>query len=801
MHSSLFIAAIMRRCLFIFFVVFSAVTCGADLVSYEVTGDSLRLQRADNVTVTVKPLTSQSLEVIYEKSGEPLMPSLAINPHLMRAETPFSLTIKSPQTLTFSQGSIKLQVDRSPLRLSFIYADGTKVSEAAGGFFYNTFRGIQFALAPDEKIMGGGERVLGMNRRGHRMPLYNKAAYGYSDEPVDQMYFGLPAIMSSSRYAIMLDSPASGYLDIGHTQPDKLQFEIAGGRLAYIVSMAASLPELVKQITTVTGKQPLPPRWALGNFASRFGYRTEQETRDVVDKFNQDDIPLDAVVLDLYWFGNTIQGHMGNLNWDTNAFPDPVAMIRDFKQQDIHTVVITEPFILSGSSEYSSARDAGILAKNINGKPHLFDFYFGNTGLVDIFSPKAQQWFWQYYERLLNQGIDGWWGDLGEPEVHPGTLLHNWQEHTWSADEVHNGYGHKWAEMVYTNTLNARPEQRPFLLMRSGFLGSQRYGMMPWTGDVSRTWGGLNAQIELSLQMSLFGLAYTHSDLGGFAGGDKFDAQLYTRWLQAGTFFPVFRPHAHEGIAPEPVFHDEHTKAIARRFIKLRYAMLPYNYSLSIENSLTGMPLMRPMSFTEPARYFDNASQFMWGDALLVRPIAEPDVKQVDVTLPDGIWFDFFDDTRLTGGRVIQAATTPETLPVYVKAGAFMPMQSGLSRTADYQADTMTMHYWADGSVGQSGYTWYEDDGKAADSLQQGKLLRVDFSAVQSAKSLELSVTPEGHYPDMPGTRTITWHIHGLQSAPPVSTQKNWEWNETNRLLSITTTVSNTQPTAFSITL
>lgn len=164
MHSFLFTAGIVRRCLFIFIVVFSAVTYGADLVSYEVTDDGLRLQRNDNVTVTIKPLTSHGLEVVYEKSGEPLMPSLAISPHLVRAQASFTLTSKTSQALTFSQGNIKVQVNRSPLRLSFTHVDGTTVSEAAGGFFYNTFRGIQFALAADEKIMGGGERVLGMDR-------------------------------------------------------------------------------------------------------------------------------------------------------------------------------------------------------------------------------------------------------------------------------------------------------------------------------------------------------------------------------------------------------------------------------------------------------------------------------------------------------------------------------------------------------------------------------------------------------------------------------------------------------------
>jgi len=150
-------------------------------------------------------------------------------------------------------------------------------------------------------------------------------------------------------------------------------------------------------------------------------------------------------------------------------------------------------------------------------------------------------------------------------------------------------------KMVFDNQLKMSPDQRPFILMRSGFAGSQRYGMIPWTGDVSRSWGGLKPQVELSLQMSLLGMAYTHSDLGGFAGGEQFDQEMYIRWLQYGVFQPIYRPHAQDNIAPEVVFHDKRTQDILRKYIKLRYNLLPYNYTLAYQNSTTGMPLMRPL--------------------------------------------------------------------------------------------------------------------------------------------------------------------------------------------------------------
>ena len=239
------------------------------------------------------------------------------------------------------------------------------------------------------------------------------AAYGYTTEDKDQMYYGLPAVLSSDRYVIVFDNSANGWLDIGGSEPDVLEFQAVAGRTAYVVVAGDSYPELIANYTDVTGRQPLPPRWAFGNFASRFGYRTEKETRDVVRRFRREEIPLDAVILDLYWFGPEVQGYMGDLDWDREAFPDPEGMISDFAQDGVRTITITEPFVLSTSSNWQDAVDNGALARSVTGEPRRFDFFFGNTGLVDVFDEDARQWFWQFYERLFEQGIAGTWGDLG----------------------------------------------------------------------------------------------------------------------------------------------------------------------------------------------------------------------------------------------------------------------------------------------------------------------------------------------------------------------------------------------------
>ncbi|APE03587.1 glycosyl hydrolase [Alteromonas mediterranea] len=741
---------------------------------FSLQGNTLYID-TDTNDFTLTALGNKSFQVTYvtDNSGKPYenLPSMAL-PELVAANELTVDVFDTPNTITLTYDNASASIDKQSHAISYSL-NGEVVTKERDGLSINSHGvSLSFALSDDEKLYGGGERVLGMDRRGNAMPLYNKAHYGYTTSS-NQMYFGLSAVMSSKHYSVLFDNTASGELDMGSRTPDELLFSAKGGRASYIMVLGESLSDTVKSTVAITGKQPLPPRWLLGNFASRFGYKSQDEVMNVVDAFNKQDIPVDAVVLDLYWFGKDIKGHMGNLSWDTATFPEPEKMISELREQDVKTVLITEPFILTTSKQWDSAVENNALAQNDQGTPYTFDFYFGNTGLVDVFSETGQDWFWQYYEKLAAQGVAGWWGDLGEPEVHPDDIQHAWSEaghgnQTVSGTEVHNGYGHQWAKTVYNNLTELQSDTRPFVLMRSGFLGSQRYGMVPWTGDVSRSWGGLKPQVELALQMSVFGLAYTHSDLGGFAGGDTFDAELYTRWLQFGTFSPVFRPHAQDNIAPEPVFHDDPVKSIAREFIQLRYDMLPYNYSLAFENALFGTPLMRPLAMVfNENKWFESAKSYMWGDALLVSPVTQPNQQTWAVELPPGIWFDFFSSAKYQGGKTVDYPLTQDNFPVWVKAGSFMPMSEGLSRTEHFDARELEIHYWHDHSVTSSSYTYYEDDGKSPNSVEKGLYTTLQLNAsVDESADLTLTLDSQGSYIGMPQQRNITYVVHGLTERP-----------------------------------
>jgi alpha-glucosidase (family GH31 glycosyl hydrolase) len=695
--------------------------------------------------------------------------------------------------ISIKSKGINVRITKAPFSLAYFYNDKLLISELRGFVPTDTLQRLNFAIDQDEILYGGGARVLGMDRRGNRLKMYNRAHYGYETHS-ELMNFTLPLFISSKQYAVLFDNASLGYLDLDSKAMNEVTYETIGGTPNYYVIAGKDWYHLVKQYTLLTGRQPLPPRWAFGNFSSRFGYHSQAETEATVKKFLKDGIPLDAVIIDIYWFGKEIQGAMGNLDWYRDSFPNPERMMKRFEKMGVKTILVTEPFILTTSDRWKEAVDKKVLGTDSLGNPYTYDFYFGNTGLIDIYKPEARAWFWNIYKDLTKQGVGGWWGDLGEPEVHPADLQHV----IGSADEVHNSYGHEWAKVIYEGYRKDFPDQRPFILMRAGYAGSQRYGMIPWTGDVSRSWGGLVPQPELSLQMGMQGLAYMHSDLGGFAGGDTIDNELYTRWLQYGVFQPIFRPHAQEHIPAEPVFHNEVTKARAKKSIELRYKLLPYIYNLAFENRVSGKPLMIPLFFNEPDNpsllTYDSA--YMWGDAFLVSPVKSPGLKNQHFYLPKGTtWTDFYTGEIHNGGVSITMPLTIDHIPVLVKGGSFIPMSQKATNTASYSLRSFDLHYFADTLVPKSQYSLYNDDGETPDAYLKGKYEMMEFKAVESADSLviELQLTKSLHTFNKTGS-DVNLIIHNLNHKPSglningaEAASSNWFWNEEDHTIHIKT--------------
>ena len=694
----------------------------------------------------------------------------------------YSVTETSDSLYIKTEG-IEVHIGKKPFEMQFFYNGKLLLSDVEGFERKKKMLTTELSISEDEILFGGGARVLGMNRRGNNLQLYNCAHYGYETHS-ELMNYTIPMFISSKKYAVLFDNASIGWLDLDSEGENEVEYETVSGTINYYVIADDDWYGLTEAYTSLTGRQPMPPRWAFGNFSSRFGYHSQEEVLNTIEKFNEDEIPVDAAIIDIYWFGKGIFDEMGNLEWYRDSFPEPKRMISKLENQGVKTILVTEPFILTTSNRWEEAVENDVLATDKKGNPYTYDFYFGNTGLIDIFDPLARDWFWNIYKEFTMQGIGGWWGDLGEPEVHPSDLQHI----NGSADEVHNAYGHEWGKMIYKGYQKDFPEQRPFILMRAGFAGSQRYGMIPWTGDVNRTWGGLYSQPEISLQMGMQGLAYMHSDLGGFAGGDTIDNELYIRWLQYGVFQPIYRPHAQEHIPAEPVFQIDSTKAHAKAAIVLRYKLLPYIYNMAHENHVSGKPLMIPLfyEFPDNKHLLTYDSAYLWGDAFLVAPIKQPGVNEMQVYLPEGkSWTHFNSNQIFQGGRYVTVPVTIDHIPVFVKSGSFIPMSTTTGNTSKYNIDVLEMHYYVD--KGEHAYSMYHDDGVTPDAEEKGLSTTISFKAGISGDVLKLTSGS-----DKESNSLIQWFIHNVTDEPVAITDGSgkpmeFSWDSDKNLIKIDT--------------
>ena len=730
---------------------------------------------------------SYSTEVI-ETTFVPNDEELDLNSHAVIKKPNFSnfdVTERAKDVLIKTNG-IEIVITKSPFEISYYYKDKFIISEKAGYVKNDGLETIQFNLTKDEVLYGGGARSLGMNRRGNKLQLYNRAHYGYETRS-ELMNYTMPIVLSSKQYMLHFDNAPIGFLDLDSNGDNTLRYETISGRKTYQVIVGESWYNIIDNYTDLTGKQPMLPRWALGNFSSRFGYHSQEEVEMTIAKFKEEEIPVDAIILDLYWFGKELKGTMGNLEVFRDSFPDFEGMIKRLNGKGVKTITITEPFILTTSKKWDEAVEKDILAKDSIGNPARYDFYFGNTGIVDIYKPEGEQWFWNIYKDLANKGVAGIWGDLGEPEVHPSWVQH----HTGSADEVHNIYGHDWARLIYEGYKRDFPDTRPFILMRAGYSGSQRYGMIPWSGDVNRTWGGLQSQPEIALQMGMQGLAYMHSDLGGFAGANL-DDELYVRWLQYGVFNPIFRPHAQEDVPSEPVFRSEKAKTLAKEAIELRYKLIPYNYNLVYENNQFGKPLMRPLFFEEPnnIELFNYSNTYLWGNDILVSPVLEAGKTEQEVYFPkNNVWFDFYTDEKIEGGQTKTVQLKENSIPTYVRAGAFIPMAKPMQSTNDYDNNTLELQYYFDRSAPNNQRKIYNDDGKGILNINHRVYEVLEFKSEYKGMNLQFEFY-EGKDPKFKmSDKVIELIIHNIQKEPKYikvdGIKVAINWNSKTRTLNI----------------
>jgi alpha-glucosidase (family GH31 glycosyl hydrolase) len=726
----------------------ATVVAGADTLDF-------RFYASDAVRVDFLPFGARRSDTSYALVREP------------SSEVAFHAT-DGEDTLRVWTSDLEIIVTKHPVRISYLDAEGRELlaEPAAGGFTASGgLRRATFVLPPDLHFYGTGQRGIGIDLRGESFGTYNAATYGYSG-PLETMSINIPFMATSSGYALYFESPLPATMDLGEADPQRFSYEISGGELAYFFMIGADVPGQIERYTWLTGRQPLPPKWALGYLQSKFGYRNRSEAEWVVHTLRSKGIPADALMLDLYWFQQ-----MGDLAWNPSTFPDPEGMIGEFLDQGIKTIVITEPYFTRYCVNYPFLTGVrpDFVGRDSWGDPYLLGGWWScgcDAVLLDITNPDAQAWLWGKYEGFMGAGVAGLWTDLGEPERHPWEMQH----FIGATPEVHNIYSLLWAGTLFEGFSRFRPNDRIVNVTRSGYAGIQRYGVFTWSGDVSRSFGGLAVQLPIMLNMALSGMAYHSSDLGGFTGYAS--SELYTRWMQFGAFSPVMRPHGGDNQPTEPWGYGPDAEAIVRDYIRLRYRLLPYIYTLARETYDTGMPLVRPLFFSDPddPALADRDGAYLFGPNILVAPVTGDGQRQRSVYLPAGYWVDYWTDALYQGQNTVIVSAPLERLPLFVRAGAIIPMQQVMDYVGAEDADTLVLEIFPTFEGVPETFTLYEDDGESLDYMQ-GEFARIPLSQVLTTvdRDAVLEVTvggADGSFPGMVAGRTVLAGVH-LAEGPP----------------------------------
>jgi alpha-glucosidase (family GH31 glycosyl hydrolase) len=676
---------------------------------------------------------------------------------------------ESDSDLVFRTDRMRIACVKRPFRMLFYTPEGKLLLEQSVEKNYTAIgesRSLQFVMQKNDHFYGTGERGTKLDKRGERFVNYNTQIGGYS-EPLGTMNLNVPFTANPNGYALYIDNTYRGIFDFGKSDPSVFSYTAEGGELSWYFIAAPTIPEQLQRFTWLSGRQPLPPRWAMGFIQSKNRYQNEQEARSIVATMRAKDFPCDAIVLDLAWFKS-----MGDISWDISAWPSHETMVTDFLSQGVKTILITEPYIIQPSKNFTEADSLGYLAKGPDGKTSFMDKWWScgdcRSTLLDLTDPKVQQWWWSKHTQAFGKHVAGNWTDLGEPEKHPESMDH----FLGSAVKVHNIYNLLWAKTIYEGFTAIRPNERVLNLTRSGFAGIQRYGVLPWSGDVSRSFGGLSVQLPMLLNMGMSGIAYQSSDLGGYARNAT-TPELYVRWIQFGIFTPIARAHGAgesvKGYPTEPWMFGKEAERINRKYLELRYQMLPYNYSLAYQNYSTGMPLARPLFWNEPENeaLLNESSSYLWGDAFLVSPVVSAGQTKKDVTLPKGKWFDYWTDEVIEGGRNVTVAAPLEKLPLFVKAGSIIPMAPVMKYSDERTLDTLTVHVYPEHRTGaHTSFVLYEDDGKTRDYMS-GNYATTDLTLNEAKDSTFISVRPsDATFPGFVKRRVFVFDIRWTGFAP-----------------------------------
>jgi len=675
-----------------------------------------------------------------------------------RSPVPFTLE-ETANTVEIKTERMRVVVQRQPCRLTcFDNCDRPFAQDAQMGMSWRMGAAAAWKqIEADEHFYGFGERTGFLDKISEVKTNWTLDALDYNSL-TDEMYQAIPffiALRPEVGYGIFFNTTFWSQFDIGAAHPGTWSMEtrsLAGMQtppLDYYIIYGPDPATILSSYTQLTGRMPLPPRWALGYHQCRWSYDSETVVRELAQEFRRRRIPCDVIHLDIdYMRGYRV------FTWSPQRFPHPEKLLRELAEDGFKTVVIIDPGVKYEPEANYHVFDQGIdkdyFIRKADGQ--LFHGYVWPDKALfpDFLRPEVRQWWGHLHESLTSIGVAGIWNDMNEPAIADRPFgddgKHIWfpldapqgksevgsrksevgtqkndtqpttnnQQLTTTHAEVHNLYGLMMARSSAEALAKLRPQERSFVLTRSGYAGVQKWSSV-WMGDNQSLWEHLEMSLPMLCNMGLSGVAFVGCDIGGFAGNAT--AELFARWMQVGMLYPLMRGHSAMTTARhEPWVFGDRVEQICREYINLRYQLLPYIYTLFWEAATTGAPILRPLlyHFPQDPTTYNLYDQVLLGASLMAAPIYRPGIEHRAVYIPAGTWYDWWTGEAYTGPTHILVHAPLEKMPLYVRSGTVIPMQPVVQFTDERPSDRLTLRVWA--GTGES--TLYEDDGRSFDYRQ-----------------------------------------------------------------------------------
>ncbi|WP_031425986.1 glycoside hydrolase family 31 protein [Flavimarina sp. Hel_I_48] len=580
-----------------------------------------------------------------------------------------------------------VKIEKKSLQTHILDKNGTIINEDEIGFHYEEsflYGGnivkMSKKVQAGEGFYGMGDKPMHTNLRGKRMQNWSTDSYAFAKDQ-DPIYKSVPfyiGLNQKQAYGIFFDNTFKSHFDFCQERLDVASFWAEGGEMNYYFIYGPSMSEVVQNYTHLTGKPDMPPLWTLGFQQCKWSYYPEARVKEITNTFRELKIPCDGIYLDIDY----MEGFRC-FTWNKEYFPDPKRMVKELADDGFKTIVIIDPGIKLDPDYwvYNEALENDYFCKRADGPPMIGKVWPGECAFPDYTNPDVREWWAGLFQELIEDiGVKGVWNDMNEPAVmevpgktFPDDVRHNYDGHPCSHRKAHNIYGTQMARATYEGVKRFIYPKRPFVITRSAYSGAQRY-TSSWTGDNVATWEHLwvaNIQVQ---RMCISGMSFTGTDIGGFA--EQPTGELFARWIQLGVFHPFCRVHSsgHHGDQEPWAFGDEVTD-ISRKFIEIRYTLLPYLYTMFYDYSTKAVPMLKPLVYydQEDTHTHYRTDEFIFGEKILVCPITEPNARGRRMYLARGRWYNFWDHSIVEGGKELWVDADIAFMPIFIKEGAMIP--------------------------------------------------------------------------------------------------------------------------------